>query len=166
MRLRWALGGVVVWLAVVIALAGCSKKKEEASRAEKPEATESSIPATASKVSATEPTTSGVQTAEPPASQTVSETMELFLERKVRMRPAAEGQEIRAFFASWEQTFTRRSRQPVDVHFEVEADGQFDKDHVWQSSTLRGILDEMAREYGLAWTIVKPNTIRITREPE
>ena len=149
MRLRWGLESFLVGVMSLICLTGCSEK-EEGPQAEEPAASKSDLPASDPAVA--------------PAAASVS--MEAFLERRVRMRPAAAGHEIGAFFASWEQMLKHRSREPVDIHFEVEVEGAFGQDHAWTSSTNRGILDELAREYDLAWTVTEPNTIRITSESE
>jgi hypothetical protein len=151
---RNTLGSLIVVFLVVGCLSGCAER-EEGAVAESNEAV-SEPAASAPMTEAVEPRATAP--AEGPAS------LESFLARRVRMRPIAAGQEIRAFFASWEQMLTRRSREPVDVHFEVDAEGTFGKEHRWTASTNRGILDELALEYDLAWTIAEPNTIRITRE--
>jgi hypothetical protein len=159
---RSVLGKLVVLSVLFVALSGCSKK-EEAPKPQERAAAKSSAPAPEPAAPQTSVQTTELQTPEPTA---MSATMEQFLERKVRMRPAAAGDEIQAFFTSWEEMLKRRSRQPLDIHFEVEVDGQFAKDHTWESATNRGILDEVCRECDLAWTIVEPNTIRITRKTE
>lgn len=162
MRMRWALGSVAVLFVVLAALSGCSKK-DEAPKATEPAPTESSVPAPkppAPKLN--------VQPMESPTFTpvVVSAALEPFLERKVRMRNVTADQEIRAFFASWEDILKHRSRQPVDIHFDVAVDGPFGKDHAWRSATNRSILDELCQEYDLTWTATEPNTIRVSKKPQ
>lgn len=158
MRLRWGLESFVVGAMAVICLTGCSEREEQRQAAVESNEGGSEAVAPAGEAAA------AVVTEAVEAPMAASASLESFLERRVRMRPIAAGQEIRAFFASWEEMLKRRSREPVDVHFEVDAEGTFGKEHRWTSSTNRGILDELARKYDLAWTIAEPNTIRIRKE--
>ncbi len=136
MRSRWALGSVAVLLVVMVGLSGCSKK-DEAPKAESPGTTESSVPA--AKPAAAQSDVRAMESlASAPAASVVA--LEPFLERKVRMRNVTAGQEIQAFFASWEDILKHRSRQPVDIHFDVEVDGPFGRDHAWTSATNRGTM--------------------------
>ncbi len=80
------------------------------------------------------------------------------------MRNVTADQQIQAFFATWEDILKHRSRQPIDIHFDVEVDGPFGKDHAWTSATNRGILDELCQAYDLTWTATEPNTIRISKK--
>ncbi len=161
MRLRWGLESFVVGVIAVGCLTGCSEREEERSMEEAVESSEGG-PQAVAPAAQTRAAPVVTEVVEVPAA--TSAPLESFLERRVRMRPIAAGQEIGAFFASWEEMLKRRSREPVDVHFEVETEGTFGKEHRWTASTNRGILDELAREYDLAWTIAEPNTIRITKE--
>jgi len=152
MKWRYVPGCLVVWAVLCVSLAGCSKE-EDAPPSPEQAPTKSSTPAP--------------QPAAPPAQtiateQSISPLIAEFLERKVRMRNVTAGDSVPEFFTSWENIFQRRSRQPLDLHFEVEVDGTFPTDHVWSSSSSRGILDELCQAYDLAWTVASPNAIRIS----
>jgi hypothetical protein len=138
---------------LVASLSGCSKK---GNAPPVPEQTREAQP------TAPSPSTQVAQsvTTEQPVSLLIAE----FLARKVRMRSVAAGDSIAEFLSNWENILQRRSRQPLDLHFDVEVDGAFPKDHVWVSPTNRGILDELCRECDLVWTIASSNTIRISRK--
>jgi hypothetical protein len=161
MKWQHVPGYLVVLSVLCVLLAGCSKK-EDAPPVPEQIRTEPSMPAPQPAASAPgAPTTQTVPTEQP-----VSSPIAQFLERKVRMRNVTAGDSIPGFFTAWENIFQRRSRQPLDLHFEVDVDGTFPTDHVWTSSSNRGILDELCQEYDLAWTIASPNTIRISRKTE
>ncbi len=161
MKSHWVWVRVAVLFVVLAVLSGCSKKK--APPAEESAATESSVPApksTAPKLN--------VPATESPTFTPVAASADLepFLERKVRMRSVTADQKIQAFFATWEDILKHRSRQPIDIHFDVEVDGPFGKDHAWTSATNRGILDELCQTYDLTWTATEPNTIRISKKTQ
>jgi hypothetical protein len=155
MKWQHVPGYLVVLSVLCVSLAGCSEKEDAPPVPEETRA-EPSTPAT------------------PPAAQQVAQTVATeqpvssptapFLERKVRMRKVTAGDSIPEFFTSWENIIQRRSRQPLDLHFEVEVDGTFPTDHVWSSSSNRGILDELCAEFDLEWTVTSPNTIRISEK--
>jgi len=153
MKLRRVLNCLVVWAVLLSLLPGCSRKEDAPPAPESTRAAQATVPSSNAPVTA--PAT---------VAQSVSPLIAEFLERKVRMRTVGAGDPIAGFFTNWENILQRRSQQPLDLHFDVEVDGAFPKDHVWASPTNRGILDELCREYDLVWTIVSSNTIRISRK--
>ncbi|UCD53336.1 MAG: hypothetical protein JSW27_11940 [Phycisphaerales bacterium] len=157
MKWRHVPSCLIVLSVLCTSLAGCSKK-EDAPPAQEQTRAEPSTPAAQPTAPAPGTQVAHTVATERPVSPLIAE----FLERKVRMRNVTAGDSVPGFFASWENILQRRSRQPIDLHFEVEVDGTFPKDHVWASSSNRGILDELCREYDLVWTIASPDTIRIS----
>jgi len=138
MKSRYALGRFILLLVLLTALAGCSKREDARAGQEE----------------------GGAAAA---MGQSVSPLIGQFLDRRVRMRNVTAGDEIRAFFTSWEEALRRRPREPIDLHFEVDVDGTFPRDHAWENPTSRGILEEVCQECDLVWTIASPNTIRISK---
>jgi hypothetical protein len=148
---------LVVLSVLYISLPGCSKE-EDAPPAPEPAPTTSSAPGPQPAPSA--PGAPAAQTIA--TEQPISPLIAQFFERKVRMRKVTAGDSIPGFFTAWENILQRRSRQPLDLHFEVEVEGTFSKDHVWASSSNGGILDELCQAYDLTWTVASPNAIRIS----
>jgi len=143
MKSRYALGSLILLLALLATLTGCSKREDARAGQEE-----------------------GAAVAGPEAAgQSVPPLIAQFLDRRVRMRNVTAGGEIRAFFASWEEALRRRPREPMDLHFEVDVDGTFPRDHAWENPTSRGILEEVCQECDLVWTMASPNTIRISKKP-
>ena len=68
---------------------------------------------------------------------------------------------ISARFEMWEVILQHKS---MDIHFEVEAEGKVQKDHVWKNKTNRTVLDEYCQDNDLVWKITGPNTIRIEKK--
>ena len=72
------------------------------------------------------------------------------------------GGQISGIFELWEALFHHpKNPNPMDIYFEVEAEGKVQKDHVWENKTYRTVLDEYCQDNDLIWKITGPNTIRI-----
>ena len=138
MKVRRVSVGLAVLFVWVLCLSGCSKKDD------KPAETRDHV-------------------RRPTAAETTT-PIEQFLDRRVRMRSVAAGDEIQGFFTAWEDILHHRSRWPLDIRFAVEVDGTFAGNHAWENATSREILDGLCQACNLTWTVEEPNTIRIARK--
>jgi len=98
--------------------------------------------------------------------QAISPLMDQFLRTSAgsHMNVTAGGQ-ISGIFELWEALFHHpKNPNPMDIYFEVEAEGKIQKDHVWKNKTYRTVLDEYCQDNDLVWKITGPNTIRIDKK--
>ena len=98
--------------------------------------------------------------------QSISPLMDQFLRKSAGsyVNVTAGGQ-ISGIFELWEALFhDPKNPNPMDIYFEVEAEGKIQKDHVWKDKTYREVLDEYCQDNDLVWKITGPNTIRIEKK--
>lgn len=136
---------LTVFSILFASIMGCEKKEDQSS-AENETSSESTI------------TTPDEGTSE----SSISPLMDQFLSDSPNTVQVTAGTTpISGLFDLWEQIFQHKS---MDIHFEVEAEGKVQKDHVWKNETYRKILDEFCQENDLTWKIVGTNTIRIEKK--
>ncbi len=149
MKSRSILSCLVVLSLLVASMMGCSKEEEA------PPVKEESTPEVSVQAAAPEST-------EPVASP----AMEQFLASPAGSGSMTVHDQIGKFFDFWGQCMRNSSRKPMDIHFEVELEENFQKDHTMKGKTGREFLDDVCQENNLVWTITKLNTIRITKRPK
>jgi hypothetical protein len=142
---RRILSHLAVTAILLASMLGCSRKEEAPPAEEKPPA--------------------GVQAARETPKAAPSPSMSQFLRNPVRAKQAKAGQEIRAFFALWQQNLHRRGTT-MKIDFQVELEDTFQADQAWQDTNSREILNSLCQANNLVWTITEPNTIRITKKRE
>jgi hypothetical protein len=110
---------------------------------------------------------SNIQTTEPESpEQPISPLMGQFLKKTAgSYKNASAGHQMSEFFSFWEDIL-HHPRFSMDINFEVELEGKFQRDHIWENKTNQEILDDLCKEYNLIWTTPEPNTIRISKKPE
>lgn len=109
---------------------------------------------------------SNMQVAEPEATkQTISPLMEQFLSKISKTKKATTGYQISEFFSFW-QELLHNPRISMEIYFDVDVDGKFQRDHVWENKSNKEILDDFCQEYNLTWVITDSDTIQITNKPE
>jgi len=142
------LSCLVVLSILFASMVGCSRKEET------PPVEEETTPQ------------ASVPVAEPESPAVVaSPEMEQFLAKAVRAKSVAAGHGIREFFDFW-QEMLHNPRIDLKIYFEVDVGGKFQKDHKWENTTCREILDDLCLQNHLVWTITEPDTIRITQKPQ
>ena len=145
MKLRSVLSYLTVLSILFASISGCDKK-EDTSSVENETSSESTI------------TTPDEGTSE----SSISPLMDQFLsDSPDTVQVTAGTTSISGIFDLWEAIFQHKS---MDIHFEVEAEGKVQKDHVWKNETYRKILDEYCQDNNLTWKIVETNTIRIEKK--
>ena len=129
---------------------GCAKE-EDTSSAETETLTEPNIPDTPDIVQET-------------PEQSISPLMDKFLRKSYGSMNVSAGNQIRAFFDLVEYGLHNHPRDPMKIYFEIEVEAEVERDHVWKNKTFRKILDEYCQENNLVWTIIGPDTIRISKK--
>ena len=138
----------VISIVMLASISGCSKKEDSAE-------TQDEVVSEAN-----------MQVAEPEAKeQPISPLMEQFLGKISKTKKATAGHGIGDFFAFW-QELLHNPRISMKIYFDVDVDGKFQRDHVWENKSNREILDEFCQEYNLTWVITDSDTIHITKKPE
>ncbi len=144
MKRQSALSYLTVLLILFTSMLGCDKK-EDTSSVENETPSEPTITAPEQETSA----------------QSISPSLEQFLETTPPTVKVTAGYQIGGIFEMWEAMLHHKS---MDIYFEVEAEGDIQKDHEWKGKTYREILDEYCQDNGLVWKITKPNTIRVEKK--
>ena len=148
MKLRSVLSYLTVLSILFASILGCDKK-EDTSSVENETPSESTI-------TAPEQETSG---------QSISPLMDQFLKESPSHVNVTAGNQISGIFELWEAAFHHpENPNPMDIYFEVEAEGKIQKDHEWKDKTYGEILDGYCQDNDLVWKITGPNTIRIEKK--
>ena len=118
---------------------GCKKTTDEVSQD-----AEAEYDQTAKDISLVENETSSESTITAPeqetSEQSISPLMAQFLRKSAgNTVKVTAGTQISVHFEMWEMILQHKS---MDIHFEIEAEGKVQKDHVWKNRTSRTVLDE------------------------
>ena len=140
---------------------GCKKTPDEVSQD-----TEAEYDQPAKEISSIENETSSESTITAPKQETSEQSISPLIDQFLRKSAGntvqvKAGTQISARFEMWEMILQHKS---MDIHFEVEAEGKVQKDHVWKNKTNRTVLDEYCQDNDLVWKITGPNTIRIEKK--
>ncbi len=145
MKRRSVLSYLTVLSILFASILGCDKK-EDTSSVENETPSESTITAPEQETS----------------EQSISPLIDQFLRKSAGSTVQVKaGTQISARFEMWEVILQHKS---MDIHFEVEAEGKVQKDHVWKNKTNRTVLDEYCQDNDLVWKITGQNTIRIEKK--